>query len=297
VNVASARGRLQLAIGAVNTVITSRDPELTLTVPAAGRKFVVEGAAPDIHIHAQWSASPLPVRGRLLFDSGSHWRLHADGDRLAWSFTSPKFGPIPYKTAVFDRNFSAGEVYLHKPYFDPSLPMYPLEFPLDELLITNWLALGRGIEIHGCGVHDADGSGYLFAGHSGAGKTTISRLWDALPGVTVLSDDRIILRQSGNQIFMHGTPWHGDEPLASPCCVPLTRGFILHHGHRNETTRLTGASVAANLFSRSFPPFFSAEAVGFSLSFLNDVGTHVPFSDLGFVPDRHLPNFVRTSRG
>jgi hypothetical protein len=108
-----------------------------------------------------------------------------------------------------------------------------------------------------------------------------------------LSDDRIILRRSGHQIFMYGTPWHGDEPLASPSRVPLTRGFILHHASRNELSGLTRADVAANLFARSFPPFFSAEAVGFSLSFLDEVAGRVPFAHLGFVPDAKLPAFIR----
>ena len=69
--------------------------------------------------------------------------------------------------------FTAGEVRLHRPYFEGREPVEPLEFPLGELLFINHLHAHRtGVEIHGCGVIDRSGAGYLFAGQSGAGKTT-----------------------------------------------------------------------------------------------------------------------------
>ncbi len=284
---------LQLGIGEITTVIASRDPELEITVPDAVGRFLTADDPCDITIHAQWSDGETPAHGRLLFDSGGLWQLREAGGRLTWSFTSPIFGVTPYKTAVFERDFSAGEVFIHRPYFDVSAPIYPLEYPLDELVITNWLSLGRGIEIHACAVRDADGAGYLFAGHSGAGKTTTARLWQDLPGVTVLSDDRVILRRSGGQIWMYGTPWHGDEPLASPSRVPLSRGVILRHADRHELVDHKGGDAIAKLLACSFPPFFSANALDFSLSFLNDVAQHAPFADFGFVPDHRLPAFVR----
>jgi len=288
---------MYLSIGGVRMAVTARDSDLALTVPPAVARFAgdhaPEATTPDIRIDAQWTTAQRPIKGRLVFDSGGLWRLHEEDGKLSWSFTSPRFGVTPYKTAVFERDFSAGQVYLHRPYFDASMPIYPMEYPLDELVVTNWLALGRGIEIHGCGVRDRDGAGYLFTGHSGAGKTTIARLWKDLPGVTVLSDDRIILRRVGGQIFMHGTPWHGDEPLASPSQVALTRGYVLHHAQRNDCVELRGVDAIAKLMARSFPPFFSATALDFTLAFLGDVGKLAPFFDLGFVPDGRLPDFVR----
>ena len=73
----------------------------------------------------------------------------------------------------------------------------PLEYPLDELLLQGLLARGRGAEIHACGIADGSGRGLLFVGQSGAGKTTMARLWEGERGITVLSDDRIILRRVG----------------------------------------------------------------------------------------------------
>ena len=71
---------------------------------------------------------------------------------------------------------------MRREVFGDRLPIYPLHYPLDELLMVHLLARGRGVEIHGSGIVDADGYGTLFAGQSGAGKTTMSRLWLSEPG-------------------------------------------------------------------------------------------------------------------
>src|SRR6476660_9837409 len=71
----------------------------------------------------------------------------------------------------------------------------PLEYPLDELLIMHRLTQEKAIELHGSGIVRSNGEANLFIGHSGAGKSTTTRLWTAVEDVEVLSDDRIIVRR------------------------------------------------------------------------------------------------------
>ena len=98
---------------------------------------------------------------------------------------------------------------------------------------------------------------YLFVGQSGAGKTTMARLWLAEPGAVILSDDRIVLRSELDGVWMYGTPWHGDAPLASPRRARLARLFFLRHDTSNAITSVSGSRAAARLFAASFPPFHS----------------------------------------
>ena len=72
--------------------------------------------------------------------------------------------------------------------------------------MINLLGDGRGLVVHGCGMFDGSDEAYLFVGQSGAGKTTMARLWHAEPGVLILSDDRVILRSEPDGVWMYGTP-------------------------------------------------------------------------------------------
>lgn len=287
------RSQLRVTIAGVTTAITSGEPDLVLGVAGPTAHFIDPTATPNIRLQACWSVPEPKAPGEKIFDSGGVWTLFRAGDLLEFHLTSPKFGPLPYKTATFSPDFATGVVHLRRPCFEAGRGLYPLEYPLDELLITNWLALGRGVEVHACGVVDRDGQGYLFSGYSGAGKTTMARQWCDEMGVTVLSDDRIVLRKVGDQIWMHGTPWHGDEPLAARGCAPLSRGFFLHHAARHAISPLTGAHAVAELFARSFPPFYSASGLDFTLALLSDITRLVPFSELAFAPDRSVLDFLR----
>src|SRR5205823_7896354 len=115
------------------------------------------------------------------------------------------------------------------------VPPQPLDYPLDELLMISLLARGRGVEVHGCGVIDTNGVAYLFPGHSGAGKSTIARLWRD-QGATILSDDRLILRLRDGRVWMYGTPWHGEEQFATAASAALSRIYFLQHAPFNASS-------------------------------------------------------------
>jgi hypothetical protein len=154
------------------------------------------------------------------------------------------------------------------------------------------LARGRGAEIHACGIIDSKGHGHLFAGQSGAGKTTIARIWDGEPGVTILSDDRIILRKEGKKIWMYGTPWHGEAGFALPAAAPLTHIYFLQKGPKNELAPQGKAEGAARLFSCCFAPLYFPEAVSFTLAFFEEVVKAVPLHELRFLPDKSVIEFI-----
>lgn len=85
---------------------------------------------------------------------------------------------------------------------------------LGHLIIISILHRYDGVLIHSSGVI-LNGEGVIFAGISGAGKTTISKLWRERDGVAILSDDRIIIRKERSGYFAYGTPWpgEGERPL------------------------------------------------------------------------------------
>lgn len=258
--------------------------DVSLTPPL--EPFRVEACESDIDIRVEWVAQLLPTRRPTLFDSGSVWRLYEDETELQFDFSVPAFGRRPYKRLLVDARFFRATLQMNADCFAGSAyPADPLEYPLDELLITHRLTLEKGIELHGCGIVGPGSESNLFIGHSGAGKSTTARLWTSLQEVAILSDDRIILREDANQIFMYGTPWHGEAHFALPQRAPLQRIFVLEHGHGNVITRLTRSQMVAELFARSFVPFHRHEYVDNALSFLERVADSVPCYRYSFEPD------------
>ena len=284
-----------LTIAELTIALTSDDSTLTLPVGGANTQFLVREAEPDVRVRARWGNLAEVSGGRKLFDSGGLWQLFTANGALRFHFTSSAWGPPPYKVAWFDKDFESGEVLIHRPYFPPGHLVYPLEYPLDELLIIHLLAAGRGVEVHACGVVDASGQGYLFAGQSGAGKTTMARLWQKPEEITVLSDDRIILRYQAGQFWMYGTPWHGEAGLSSPARAPLKGVYLLRHGPSNRLVPLRRSSTAARLVACSFPPFYHSSGLDFTLGFLDQLVEAVPCYELSFTPDERVIALVRSS--
>jgi hypothetical protein len=205
------------------------------------------------------------------------------------------FGTLPYQAACFNDDFTEGRVEVRREVFATRLPLYPLHYPLDELLMVHLLARGRGVEIHCSGVVDGNGQGTLFIGQSGAGKTTMARLWLAEPDVTILSDERIILRREGDDVWMYGTPWHGDGHIANPGRARLERLVFLRHAASNTIRPVSATDAIARLFSCSFTPFHDRAGLDFSLRFLETVARRCRRDELGFLPDRSAVDFLRAA--
>jgi hypothetical protein len=283
--------------------VTSAD--VSLTPPL--KPFRVAANVLDIDVRVEWASPLVPTHGLKLFDSGSVWRLFENQAELQFDFSVPAFGKRPYKRLLVDTHFRTALLQMNEECFAGTAnPADPLEYPLDELLIMHRLTQERAIELHGVGIVGPGGASNLFVGHSGAGKSTTARLWTSLHKVKILSDDRIIVRESParelrpgddpRQIFMYGTPWHGEGCFALPERAPLHRIFILEHGHGNVLTRLTRSQAVGELFARAFVPFHRHEYIDNAITFLDYLVASVPCYRYSFEPDERAVERVLNFR-
>jgi hypothetical protein len=120
-------------------------------------------------------------------------------------------------TAVVDR--AAGVAHI-KTGLTESDDVHALTFVLENYLrmIFSVSILDRdGVLLHSAGVI-REGKGYVFSGHSEAGKSTSAAFSYEL-GYTVLSDDLNLLLLRDGRVYLHGVPFRGGA-----CPVPTTSG-------------------------------------------------------------------------
>jgi hypothetical protein len=282
-----------LSIGGISLRITASEPS-GVAIHAQHEPFIVASGRADINLDVRCLPSLLPSSQQALFDSGSTWRVCEHGNDLCFDFGYPLDDQAPAKRLFVDRPCRNAALQLNSDFlsrFSGEIP--PLAYPIDELLIMHRLNQERAIELHGTGIVRANGVANLFVGHSGAGKSTTTRLWTSREEVEVLSDDRIIVRYDDGrdgpagptQMRMYGTPWHGEAMFASPNSAPLTRIFVLEHGHGNVITCLSRSEAVGELFARAFVPFHRHEYLENALSFLEQLVSSVPCYRYSFEPD------------
>ncbi len=250
----------------------------------------------DIEIEVKLVGKLEVPEANPLFESGGLWTSYPASEGHQFYFSTRTLGTSPYKAAWFDGGFERGQIVLSRRYLSDTEAVFPLEYPIDELIMTHRLARGAGAEVHAVGLVDRDGSGYLFLGHSGAGKSTTARLWRPQAGVKLLSDDRIILRKHNGEFWMYGTPWHGDAGIASPGRARVTCIFILEQALENKIVPLKPNQAVAEVFARSFAPHYIAEGLQFTLGFLEEVTQQIPCSTFQFLPNASAVEAIRRER-
>lgn len=279
-----------LSIAGITIAVRATEARLFPEWPEPLQRFAVPSQPASIELTVEaLSAEELPGPGACLFDSGSVWRLMGEDGGYRIECRSEVFGPAPYKVARIDAGFSRGVIGMRSDVAG----LHPLDFPLDELIVTGYLSRGVGVELHSCGLIDHLGQGHIFAGVSGAGKTTTARLWQEQGITGILSDDRVIVREQDGEMRMFGTPWHGEAELALAASAPVKSIYLLEQANVNAVVPLAPAVAIARLFRCTFPPFYDPQAIAFTLGFLERVTAAVPVRELQFTRDAGAVEVVR----
>lgn len=160
----------------------------------------------------------------------------------------------------------------------------PMGYPLDRLLVMFLLALRKGAIVHSAGIVYKK-KGFIFAGRSGAGKTTISRKLATLTGAEGLSDDRIILRKEGDSFRMFGTPWPGEAGIAVNKSTSLNGIVFLVKSDNNRVVPIGEAEAFRRFMPVLSIPWYDKEAINKIFSFVEELISEVPSYILYFTPD------------
>lgn len=162
-----------------------------------------------------------------------------------------------------------------------------------RIVHTLVLAQQGSFLVHAASAIRNGGRAFLFAGVSGAGKTTISRL--APPDVTLLTDEISYVRRQGEGYVAYGTPFAGE--LAEPgenVRAPLDTLFQLVQGPENRIDAIDSPSEAAralltNILFFAHDPGLVHQVFQSALDFVQ----RVPVKRLTFFPDHRVWELIQ----
>src|SRR5271166_2844155 len=162
-------------------------------------------------------------------------------------------------------------------------------YSIDAVLrIVHSLVLARqgGFLLHSASAL-RNGKAFLFAGVSGAGETTISRL--APPDATLLTDEISYVRRQANGYVAYGTPFTGElAKLGENASAPVAALYLLAQGSENRIDPVATVDAARELLANML--FFAEdpEMVHRAFQAACDFVGHVPVHRLTFVPDARV---------
>jgi hypothetical protein len=162
-------------------------------------------------------------------------------------------------------------------------------YSIDAVLrIVHTLVLARqgGFLMHSASAI-RNGKAFLFAGVSGAGKTTISRL--APPDATLLTDEISYVRKGGSGYTAFGTPFTGElAKLGENVSAPIAALYLLAQGPENRIDPVAPAEATRSLLANVL--FFAEdeELVQSTFHSAFEFVSRVPVSRLTFVPDARV---------
>jgi len=228
--------------------------------------------------------SKLP-QGKLLFEGGVRWRLYQKNGNYLVEYLKPRTKSTNF-FCLFKKDFSKGTVYLTHPNQLGHLQ------PILQLVTSNLLPQHQGIMVHASGIVIKE-KGYLFVGPSGAGKTTLANFWNKEKGVTVLNDERLIVRRKNSAFWLYGTPWNTTFSGCSSKSAPLKKVFFISHAKKNTLQKATSPAIFFDLFSQLFLPYWNPASVRKTFKICENVLTEIPTFRLGFVKDRCIIPFLK----
>lgn len=116
---------------------------------------------------------------------------------------------------------------------------------------------------------DYNGSGIVFTGPSGIGKTTQAELWKKHRNATIVNGDKVFVRLVDDKFYAYGSPWKGSSPYGINHKSELKGIVVLLQGKSNTIRRLNDIEATQLFLPHVFMPRWSEKCMNELFSTLN----------------------------
>lgn len=245
----------------------------------------------DISLTLRYSKTlPQPsAQAKMLFDGQTHWQFFDEGDHYLMKLFESK-DLSHNRTALISKDLSKAEIVLSRRTWKLDRVLRPFL----EILFVNYLASRGGFLLHGAAVRDGRHA-YLFVGESGAGKTTMSQFWAYKEGdISVLGDERTLVRREKDGWFVYGSPWPGLGFIVANERVPISHIFLIRHGReKHEVIPQPKPFLFQKLFTQVFSSFWDYESVNQISETCGTLIEEIPCLELASLKESSVTDFVR----
>lgn len=150
-----------------------------------------------------------------------------------------------------------------------------------------------GLMLHASAVVH-DGKAYLFSGHSGAGKSTHTRMWQQVfgPNVRVINDDKPALRRIDGKWIAYGTPWCGKDGINQNLKAPLAGICFMKKADHNAIRRMTSREAMQEILAQTIRRYPSHQGMEKLFALMDLLLREIPVYELENLP---VPEAARLS--
>jgi len=258
------------------------------------RTFLTSQDHPQYTVNLRWMkySQPMTETPELIFDPGEIWKMYQKGSTYYASFDY-KGANLPFQESnILITNPEWNQMTLIERITGPDW-ISLLNTGVGELILRTAILFVRGLVFHASGLDD-NGSGIVFIGHSGAGKSTQVAMWQKESGVIALNDDRIAIVPSKSGLRCYGTPWGGSLNIAKNHSAPLKAIIILEQASTNQITRFPLAPLPSWMMARTFLPYWDKNLMVVAMKNLELILSKVPVYLLRCRPEKAVIPLVRS---
>jgi hypothetical protein len=275
-------------IAGITVQVDSDLPITDSTFDKRFRSFRVDGPGDDTVVIRHHFGLPKVVPGRDASDPGREvyrkppWAIYRTAESWIYHGIAVDADDASlHCVAVFSADHSCGDVYntgvYEQAWLDGGLTSLTM-FPSDQILLARLVADREGCFLHSAALK-IDGQGFVFVGHSDAGKSTTIELVRGTLGerAEILCDDRNIVRRWPDGLRVHGTWSRGDVPDVSSASATLRAILFLQQHEWNEIVPLADRKqIWQRLLATLIKPMVTAEWWHKEMDLLERVVAEVP---------------------
>lgn len=212
-----------------------------------------------------------------------YYSIYRIGHNLGFIIYSQQNKGAIQQIAILDETFKNWKVY-----FDSiDNQYYPLKYPLGPIIMHYMTMFSDAVMMHASCAFDGK-KARIFTGFSGAGKSTMSKIWSEAHN-QIVNDDRLIIRKQDGGYFVHNTPmYYVDKPKKAP----LNAVYLISHSPENKIKKLSGVAAMTRMMAFSIQNNFDKQFIQTRLNFFTALCSKIPVYDLGFVPDNTVVRFI-----